>query len=236
MPGAWPPGSSSPSKSAGSRSAQPIVALNSGALLSSAYQALGSGLAPSWPKRTPVSSRGSAAGPVPACSVAKTTSCPAAHSSCHGTATSVTSKSASGSGISTRTGPSSQRSPEPLTGLALSNGTFSERAGPVRWLVRDRGRRLRGRDGLRIGGTGDCGPGPADGDAARGREHVVDEPVGICLLGGCGGAVGRLGSGAREPVDDVAPAGRGPRSAYILRGHRRAQVREPESLPQRPAA
>src|SRR5580698_1263017 len=106
IPGACPPGSSSPSNPAGSRSAQPIVAANSGASVSSWYRALASGAAPSWPNSTPVSSRGSAAGTVPARSVAKTTWCPASRRMRHGTATSVTSKSRSGSGTSTRTGPS----------------------------------------------------------------------------------------------------------------------------------
>jgi len=63
-----------------------------------------SSAAPSCPKRTPRRSCGSPAGRVPACSVAKTTRWPASVSSRQGTATSVTSKSRSGTGISTRTG------------------------------------------------------------------------------------------------------------------------------------
>ena len=110
IPGAWPPGSSSPSKLAGSSSAHASVAENSGALVISVYRLLAADAAPSWPNRTPVSSRGSAAGTVPSRSVANTTWCPASRRTRHGTATSVTSKSRSGSGIRTRTRASSHLS------------------------------------------------------------------------------------------------------------------------------
>src|SRR5690349_3644731 len=58
---------------------------------------MASGRAPSKPNTTPVISSGSHAGVAPV-SVANTTSWPASRSSFHGTATSVTSKSLSGSG------------------------------------------------------------------------------------------------------------------------------------------
>src|SRR5580704_10360730 len=58
---------------------------------------MASARAPSLPNTTPVSSSGSHAGVAP-CSVANTGSCPASRSRVHGTATSLTSKSWSGSG------------------------------------------------------------------------------------------------------------------------------------------
>jgi hypothetical protein len=48
------------------------------------------------------------------------------------------------------------------------------------------------------------------------------------------GAVGGLGPGPGQPVDDVAPARRGQRPAHVLDGERGAQVAERQPLPQRP--
>ena len=50
------------------------------------------------------------------------------------------------------------------------------------------------------------------------------------------GAVSGLGPRAREPVDDVAPARRGQRTADVLHRERRAQVGESQPLAQRPSA
>src|SRR5258707_590887 len=110
IPGAWPPGSNKPSKAARSRSVQAAVAANAGSASRSAYQLFASGSAPSLPNSTPASNLGSARGTVPALSVAKATWWPAERRICQGTATSVTSKSRSGTGISTRTSRLSPRS------------------------------------------------------------------------------------------------------------------------------
>ena len=50
------------------------------------------------------------------------------------------------------------------------------------------------------------------------------------------GAVRGLGPRARQPVDDVAPAGRGQGTADVLHRERRAQVGERQPLPERPPA
>lgn len=72
-----------------------------------------------------------------------------------------------------------------------------------------------------------------DGDRAFG-EDVADEAVVAEDLGF--DAAGPVPAVVADPVDDVAPAGRGERAAEVLHGQARTQVAEGKAVGQRPAA
>jgi MFS family permease len=72
-----------------------------------------------------------------------------------------------------------------------------------------------------------------DRDRALG-EHIADEAVVAEDLGL--DATGAVPAVVADPVDDVAPAGRGERATEVLHGQARTQVAEGKTVGQRPAA